>query len=71
MLPYEIKIAKLIPGETPKVKYENLKKIGRLMMIAGWIRRGTEEENYTKFDIAKKINDAFSLEEIEMLSGEE
>lgn len=70
MQPYNIVIMEMLPGSTPKEKYENLKKIGSILQTTAFPKRGTPEESLTIQDIADLIQNFFSLKEIEKLSGE-
>lgn len=64
MRPYDMIIMEMIPGDTPREKYENLKKLGDIIFQAGWI------PGWTKKDITQMIQNKFTSEEIKKLSGE-
>jgi len=64
MEPYSDIIMEMLPGETPKAKHDNLKKMGELLFHAGWI------PGWTKSDITRMIQGEFSRAEIEKISGD-
>lgn len=57
MTNYEQDTLNLINGKTPKEKYETLKNIMNLLDNVATPARGTEAENWTIYDVAKKINE--------------
>jgi len=67
MRPYNTIIQEMIPGETSKEKYENLKMIGVLLQKIAYPRRGTNEEQLSLLDFAREIQTAFSVEQLEII----
>ena len=53
MIPYEKVIIEKLKGETPKEKYDNLMEMKKFIQKISFPRRGSEEENWTIYDIAK------------------
>lgn len=62
---YDMAVMEILPGETPKQKYDNLRELGSILFDAGWI------PGWTKKDITELIQSKFSREQIEKLAGRE
>ena len=61
MIPYSVLIDRLIPGNTPMEKFENLKFIVDLLNKIAYPKRGTSDETMTIDDVAKEIQTRFLL----------
>ena len=61
---YDRLIMANLKGETPKEKYDSLIEMKRLLQIAGYPRRGTQEEIFDVYQIAKFIQDSFTSENL-------
>jgi hypothetical protein len=57
MTNYEADTLALLNGETPKEKYETLKSIMALLDCIATPARGSEEENWDIYHVAKIIGD--------------
>jgi hypothetical protein len=64
MIAYETLIREELFGETPKERYENLMKMKRFLCQIAYPGRGTLEEGYDIQDFAIKIQESFSLEQL-------
>ena len=56
MTNYEYEILKLIPGDTPKKKYDTIVRINAFLEMIATPRRGFPEENWTIQDAYDYIN---------------
>lgn len=62
MIGYDVDTLTLIPGETPKQKYENIVFLLGLAAQIAYPKRGTAEESKTLEDFADEIAEKFPIE---------
>lgn len=54
MIPYERIIIERIDGETPKEKHDTIQGMQQLLQKIAFPRRGSIEETWTIYDVAKE-----------------
>lgn len=65
MIPYDILIKKNLPGVLPNEKFSSLTTFKSILRIIAFPMRGTSEEETTISEIAKMIQEKFSLDDLE------